>query len=205
MKTKNLIFVIALSLTSISSMSQGLISKHIESLESVNTVVIVANGNVTINPIIENELKISSYLQSNGDIWGFKFPEKRPEFESVTRKSNDTLYVTTPKQFYYSTIGISTYSENVESLIQIPIHSEIIVKQGDKIICDDGFQYLEIENASSINLYNTNKEHFKALFCTVSKELKVNGIDKGASYEFQGNGTNTYFLNANNIELTFEN
>jgi hypothetical protein len=141
-------------------------------------------------------------LNTKGNVWGLKKPKYRPEFKTTSLISNDTLYVTTPQIFSYSAIGINTYSEQIETTIQVLSSTEIIIRKADNVEFEPSFANLSIQEANSIRCLDINKASVKVLQCDSKYNLVVNGLKKGNSFEYKGIGLSKYFLKANTIKIT---
>lgn len=203
--TKNIFSTILLiTVVTIVSKAQDATTKFNKDLGNIRVLVLNLNGNATIEPILGNRISVLSMLSTEGDIWGIKIPDKRPKFEIEYNQSGDTLYVKTPPVFTYNSIGFSTYSEQNNHVIQISSDIPIIISNADHIEIQSGFLHVEILDADEINFYARNKSDIKLLNCKSDKNnLKVNGLKKSSSFEFQGVGAESYVFNAKNINLTF--
>lgn len=198
---KNFLFVL-LSSISIGIHAQGLTHKFNKELKEVNVVVFNLEGNAIIHPSPENQIRVVSVLNTKGNVWGLKKPKYRPEFKTTYLISNDTLYVTTPQIFSYSAIGINTYSEQIETTIQVLSSTEIIIRKADNVEFEPSFANLSIQEANSIKCLDINKASVKVLQCDSKYNLVVNGLKKGNSFEYEGIGLSKYFLKANTIKIT---
>ncbi len=58
---------------------------------------------------------------------------KRNLFEIKSKESNDTLFVSTPFFFNYTSIGINTYKETIENIIRISSNKNIIIQEVDNL------------------------------------------------------------------------
>jgi hypothetical protein len=204
MKSKNtFLFVLFISI-SIGIHAQGFTHKFNKELKAINVIVLNLEGNVTIHPSLEKQIRVITVLNSKGDVWGLKTPKNRPEFKTTYLVSNDTLHVTTPKKFNYSSVGINTYSEQIETEIQVSSSTKIIVRKANEIKFEAGFTNLSIQEANIIQGLNVNKASVKVLQCDSKNKLVVNGLKKGNSFEYEGTGLSKYFLKANTINITLK-
>ena len=140
-------------------------------------------------------------MNTKGDVWGLKKPKYRTEFKTTSLVSNDTLYVTTPQIFSYSAIGINTYSEQIETTIQVLSSTEIIIRKANDIEFEANFKNLSIQEANSIRCLDVNKASVKVLHCDSKDNLVVNGLKKGNSFKYEGIGLSKIFLKANTIKI----
>jgi hypothetical protein len=135
MKPTKTILTLLMCFSFFGSHAQTANDKLVIPLHSINTVVLDESGGVCkIFPSPSNEILAQSELHARGGKWGWSFPKKRPLFKITYRQSNDTLYVDMPKAFSFKTIGVSTYAEQITSIVQIPANKHIIVKKADKLI-----------------------------------------------------------------------
>ena len=204
MNKKLFCVVLMISLVNFVSKAQDSTAKFNQELDNVKVVVLNLSGNATLEPLLGNRINILSILSTEGDVWGTKFPNERPKFQIEYNQSGDTLYVKTPPVFTYKSIGFSTYAEHNTNVIQISSDIPIIISNADHIEIQSGFLHVEILDADDINFYARNKSDIKLLNCKSDKNnLKVNGLKKSSSFEFQGVGAESYVFNAKNINLTF--
>jgi hypothetical protein len=195
---------IVISLANIVLKAQDCTAKFKQELGDIKVVVLDLSGNATLEPLLVNRINILSILSTEGDVWGIKIPKNRPKFQIEYNQSGDTLYVKTPPVFTYKTMGFSSYAEHITNVIQISSAIPIIILNGDHLEIQSGFTSIEILDADEINFYAKNKSDIKLLSCKSKKNnLKVNGLKKSPSFEFQGVGKGSYLFNAKNINLTF--
>lgn len=171
-------------------------------LNEINTIVLLnLDGNSTIVESGSDILIIKSELTTNGDSWGWRFPESRPEFKIDSKQSNDTLYVSTPVAFDFKIVGISTYKELVSTVIQIPENIKLVIRKADILTIESNFQDLRIYSSNEIDYQNIDKKKLGSLICQSGARLTVNGVTRKLSYEFQGDGLRKYSLEAEVITL----
>jgi len=204
MKSKKTFLFALLSLISIGIHAQDFTHKFNKELKGVSVVVLNLDGNATIYPSLENQVRVISALNTKGSVWGFKIPKNRPEFKTTSLVSNDTLYVTTPSIFSYAAVGINTYSEQIETTIQVLSSTEIIIRNANDIEFEDRFTNLTIQEANAIRCLDINKASVKVLQCNSRDNLVVNGLEKGNSFTYEGTGLSNYFLEANTIKITIK-
>jgi hypothetical protein len=174
-------------------------------LNSINTVVLSElSGVCSIFQSKTNELYARSELNTSGGKWGWSFPKERPLFKISSRESNDTLYVEMPYEFSFKTIGISTYSEHITSIIQIPEDKQIIIQKANKLIVEDEFSQLNIQNTEDLICNIIHKNSMNNILCNAGKRLTINGLKSNNQYEFQGSGKGNSSLKAINISLTLK-
>jgi hypothetical protein len=196
--------ILLIFFANIVSKAQDSTAKFNQELDRVKVVVLDLSGNATLEPLLGNSINILSILSTKGDVWGIKIPDERPKFQIEYNHSGDTLYVKTPSVFTYNSIGFSTYAEHNINVIQISSAVPIIILNGDHLEIQSGFISVEILDADDISFYAKNKSDIKLLNCKSNKNnLKVNGLKKSSSFEFQGVGKGSYLFNAKNINLTF--
>lgn len=173
------------------------------SLTGINVIVLTLSGNTSVQGSVGDDLRVNSFLQTKGDIWGWKFPEKRPEFKIEPVISRDTLYITTPAVYTPATIGVSTYSEHIENVIQIPTGKKLIVRQAKKLSVEDDFKYLSILNADNLSVV-IHKSKIMRLKCEAFKSVKINSGEVSKTYLLEGTGADYYALKANQIFVNFK-
>jgi hypothetical protein len=204
MKTRNFLIIAALSSISLMSIGQKTTDTYQTDIDQVRVVVLHLDGQARITPVSGNQLWIESNLTTKGDVWGIKREKSRPAFEINGMLSSDTLYVSTPELFNYSSVGINTYSEKIESSIRIPGSVKVIIIHANKVEIEPGFTCLDIKNAKSVDMNDLTRDRIKSLCCVSKKDLTVNGKLRGDSYEFEGLGRESYYLNANDINLNIK-
>jgi hypothetical protein len=182
------------------SLSQSLKTEFTGSLESINVVVMKLSDSAIIQSSETDEIRINSFLLTKGSTYGWKFPAKRPEFSIVSRIQHDTLFIGTPERFSPKIIGIDTYSETIENLLQVPKSKKIIVSRAFSLKIEGEFNIVEVQNSNSIIL-TLNKTMIGDLFCEALESIQVNGKNSSGVYEVNGNGTSKYKLRADHIML----
>lgn len=202
MKRTKIILAAIACIISINMYAQDAVSRIEIPLNKINTIVLLnLDGNSTLVKSGSDKIDIKSELFVKGDNWGWKFPESRPEFKIVTKQSNDTLYVSTPAEFDYKIIGISTYTEVISSIIQIPAEIKLIIKKADKLTINTNFQELKIFDSKVIDFQNIERHKLESLVCKAGSRLTVNNVERQPSYEFQGGGLSKYFFEADIVTL----
>ena len=204
MKTRKAIFIGVLSTISMIANSQNSVHKYQNELENVKVVVLTLDGNVRITPSHDYQIIVNSTLTTQGKVRGIKTPKHRPAFKTSSKLSNDTLYVITAPIFNYSTIGVSTYTETIETIITISENTELIIDNSNSVVLEPGFSKVNIREAKSIALNNVKKTQLQSLSCESSEEIMINGYSKGNSYEFMGVGLENYLLKAKQIDITIQ-
>lgn len=126
---------------------------------------------------------------------------KRNLFEIKSKESNDTLFVSTPFFFNYTSIGINTYKETIENIIRISSNKNIIIQEVDNLTFKGEFAKLKVNNSRKTNYQSIKKSETKILKCTANKNLIINGELKKNDYEFRGLGINCISLDANKIKI----
>jgi hypothetical protein len=172
-------------------------------MKGVHVLVLNLSGISRIHPGIREELQLSSMLQINGFIWGWKYPDKRPEFRIAGRVSHDTMYLATSAVFQPKTIGINTYSENIENIIYVPAIIQVVVREADKLIVDARLQMLEVKKTKLLQIAVV-KDEIKNLTCRSVSGLSINSVAGPDMYEIHSIGNSSYDLQADQIEITFK-
>ena len=204
MKTRKFLIIGALSSICIMSMGQKTVHKFQDDLDRVSVVVLDLDGQVRITPTSGSQIEVVSNLSAKGDVWGLKSEKNRPVFETTGTLSSDTLYVKTPTPFSYTSVGINTYSEKIETSIKIPKSLIIIIPNANEIEIESGFASLNLRSAESVELIDLDKDQIKTLCCICNEDLFVNGKPRGDSFEFQGMGVESYYLKAKRIGLNIK-
>ena len=204
MKTSKILIIAVLSSISFMGIGQKTVDTYQTDIDKVRVVVLHLDGLARITPVSGNQLRIESNLTTKGDVWGFKREKSRPAFETTSILSSDTLFVSTPRLFSHSSVGINTYSEKIESSIKIPGSVKIIINHANEVEIDPGFTSLIIKKAKSVDMNDLARDKIKSLCCVSNKNLTVNGKLRGDSYEFEGVGRESYYLSANSIDLSIK-
>jgi hypothetical protein len=204
MKTRKSLIIGVLSSICVLSMGQKTVNKYQADLDGVNVVVLDLDGHAKVTPIAGSQIHAVSTLTTKGKVWGLKSEKTRSNFETTGILSSDTLYVTTPKLFSYTSVGINTYSEKIETSIKIPMSAKIIISNANEIKIESGFASLNLRSAESVELVNLEKDQIHTLSCRSNSDLIINDTPKGSSFEFQGLGMEYYYLKAKRMELNFK-
>lgn len=199
---KQSLIIISLLISGI-SLAQNSIDHFKKSIEDINVIVLRLDGYVKIVPLPTDQIISISTLNSQGEVWGISFPDQRPEFKTQSRQSKDTLYIRTPSRFSYSSIGINTYNEKIETILQISSSVQVIIEKSDKIEITAGWSYLNIIEAKSVELNNLNKSNIKSLLCHSEEKMIDDGQIKPNYYTFEGNGSEFYSIKSNYIKLIY--
>lgn len=172
-------------------------------MTGIHVVVLDLTGNTSIQSTIKDEIKIKSFLQSKGKIWGWKWPAQRPDFKIKERVSKDTLYITSPLRYSPETVGISTYYENIDNTIFVPEGKKIYVIHSEQLQVEDGMQMLDVRNTGKLTV-SISKSTVKQLKCHAPVKLKINSLENTKTYELNGLGTQTYDLVADQITVNLK-
>lgn len=149
MKSTKTISTLILFFIFFGSNAQTANDKIVIPLNSINTVVLRESGGACKLFVSQsNEITAQSELHTSGGIWGWSFPKKRVPFKISCQQSNDTLYIKMPVTFSFSTIGISTYSEQISSIIQIPADKHVLVQKAKNLTIEGQFKHLDIHNSA---------------------------------------------------------
>jgi hypothetical protein len=173
------------------------------SLVNAHVVILSLSGNTSIQSTAINEIRIKSFLQPKGDVWGWKFPDKRQDFEIIARTSNDTVYINTPSKYSPATIGVNTYSERIDNIIALPSDKQIIVKQADNLVVEQDIKSMIIETTNVLTIA-IHKTEIKSLKCRAKNSLKINEVTFPLAYQFDGTGNNSISIQANSISITLK-
>lgn len=205
MKTTKMILTTIACATSMIVNAQEMQNQLSVKLDNVSTIVLEnLDGNTTFVKSDSDVISIKSELFINGDNWGWTIPESRPDFKIETRLSNDTLYVCTPISFRFKIIGVSSYKEQISSIVHIPENKNIEIVKADKLILETNFMNVKIKDAKEIECKKLNKAEMGSLLCQARSKFFVNGIERERSFEFQGAGSEHYYLHANKISLNIK-
>jgi len=197
------LFLLALLLGSRMQTAQSQTIEASYPMKGVHVLVLNLSGKSRIHPAIREELQLSSSLQTYGFIWGWKYPDKRPEFNIAMRVSCDTMYLSTPIVFQPKSIGINTYSESIENNIHIPATIKVLVHRADILIVDSGMQMLEVRKTNHLQI-DIVKDEIKNLACSSASSLIINKVKGPGMYEIHSMGISNYDLQAEQIEITFK-
>lgn len=198
-----IIFSLFLILTSLDGASQNKDVKIIP-IDNCSAVVIETNDLTYFKQSSNNKITITSYLFKKGFVWGIKRPAKRPEFKINYSISNDTVYISSPERYSPFTIGISTYTENLETTYEIPENLVVIVKKARKIDINASFKKLIIEESDYIEHCQINKDEIQKFQSRASEKLIINGIIKDKDIEIRGMGNKYIILNSKKIDINIK-
>jgi hypothetical protein len=194
---------IALCLGISNSLAQQAKAEYSISLTKINVIVLDLSGNTSIKSSDNDEVKIKSFLMTDGHVLGWKFPNERPSFQISERVSNDTIYISTPIIFNPKSIGIDTYSETIVNTIQLAPDKIIDVRSADQLTVEDDLRQLKTTNTNSL-IVDVHKSSVNELICHAKAIIKINGTESLKEYELNGNGSNTYNLQAAQITINFK-
>ena len=167
---------------------------------TIKTVVIETSALTRLKT--SSEIKVSSSLKSEGKIYGFQIPSVRPAFQLSKKISGDTLYIQTPKIFSPSTIGVSTYQENITNTIEIPFGITVILIQAESLEILDFPSNLQIKEARKVVGSALQKKDISRLECLATIGLTLNGKKGMQAYEINHLGRSTISIHAEEISLT---
>lgn len=174
-------------------------------LDDVEVVVILASGKTEIKNSIDDKLNATSFLWKTGKVIGVKWPKERPVIMFKFSKEADTIYLTTPQKFIPNVIGISTYAEHINNIIEIPAKKKVIVKRAEELQVKDYFYNgLLVKETVNLKIDHISKEEIASLKCYAATKLIVDGQAKSLNYEFEGTGNNNLELRADKIYLSFQ-
>lgn len=194
---------IALCLGISNCLAQQAKAEYSISLTTINVIVLDLSGNTSIKSSDNDEVKIKSFLMTDGHVLGWKFPNERPPFQISERVSNDTIYISTPVIFNPKSIGIDTYSETIVNTIQLAPDKIIDVRSADQLTVEDDLRQLKTTNINSL-IVDVHKSSVNELICHAKAIIKINGTESLKEYELNGNGSNTYNLQSAQIIINFK-
>lgn len=201
-KMKVQLFIsLAIMFYSITSQAQQKNKKEI-SPAGIHVVVIKANDRAFIKKSSENKINVTSYLFTEGDIWGYRSPGIRQKFEIKHRFSNDTLYISSPEKYSPMVIGIKTYSEKVETNFEIPEDIEVIVSKAYNLIIESFFEKMTVLKADYIDIKGIKKQELFKLKSKTSEKLTINGEIRSNEFEIIGTGNKSVLLNSKEIQIS---
>ena len=194
------IILAAFSIISINGKAQVKDSKEI-STGSLKAVVIEANDETSIQRSAKDLISISSYLFKKGKIRGLKSPSERPDFRIECAISNDTLYLASPAYYSPVTIGINTYSERIETNIEIPGHIPVIITNSKNLVLKDPLSNVKVLKADKVIYNNLKTSEISTLKCRAKETLLINNITRSREFEMEGRGTNQIRIDSREIEI----
>jgi hypothetical protein len=130
---KSILVTVALVASLYSATAQQAKTELTAPLSAIHVVALKLSGSNIIRTTTHDSLQMSSFLLTNGKVWGWKFPAERPDFKITRKESRDTLYITAPEKYQPNTIGISTYSESIENSLEIPSGKKIVILNPEKV------------------------------------------------------------------------
>lgn len=182
-KTKIVSLVFVGILMTISAFGQTRKQSKTIPASEIKTVAIQCEGNCGIASSSPGNITIDVTLTTAGTVYGWS-KNNAPPFELLTAQRGDTLFISTTPINKVVSIGISTYSEQLEMQIAFP------------------------PSVASINLdskkYITailSKQHIGSIKCSATQKLIVNDIEKNGEFEFGGIGTQAIILRGEHIDL----
>jgi hypothetical protein len=105
----------------------------------------------------------------------------------VRLQEGDMIIIYTTSINRMVSIGISTYSEDLDMQMSIP--SSIV--------------HLLVDSKYSITA-KLAQQHIASLKCSASHKLLVNNIEKASEYDYSGTGAESIYLKGEHIELSLE-
>ena len=173
-------------------------------VKTIKTVVLETSGLAILKNAKSEEIKVSSSLKSEGKIYGFQFPSERPDFQISKKISGDTLYIQTPKRYSPSTIGFSTYKEEISNILEIPFQVEVIVTTSENLQVLDYPIKLHVKKALTVEGSELQKKEISKLECIAKVGLTINGQKKIQAYEVNQTGRLTISIHAEEIKLNLK-
>jgi hypothetical protein len=201
---KNLILssLIFLSCHCISS-GQPLKTEFSMNMNNIHVLVLNLSGHTTIRESADNETSMQSSLTSGGSVVGLKFPSKRPAFNVISTISSDTLYLFSPPVYSPSSIGINTYSENIDNQILIPSGKILVIRGKDELVIEKYHGRVNICN-SGHTVLKLEKNSIKDLSCESVKGMILATNKHSDTYTMNGIGTDEYTVSSETISLTLK-
>lgn len=198
------IILAAFSIISINGKAQVKDSRDI-SFGDLKAVVINVKDQTCIQGSAKNQVSISSYLFKKGKIRGLKSPSERPEFRIECEIIEDTLYLASPAYYSPLTIGINTYSERIETNIEIPGHIPVIIRNAKNLVFKDSFSNVKVLKADKVIYNNLKTSEISTLKCRAKETLLINNVSRSREFEMEGSGTNQIRIDSREIEINTTN
>lgn len=168
-------------------------------LDAITVIVLELHGNAHLSLNKQNELKMESLLTPKGSVIGWSFDSERPPFEINYQISNDTLFVSSPQKWDQKVVGVDLYTEQVDTKIYFPEHSNVIVKSADKLVIDNSFSRFKVLECRVIEYSGMDTSDFGLMICNASRRLTIGGLKYKLNHEIEGTGTGYYLLKAETI------
>jgi len=201
---KNFILISLLILSSHCIISgQPLKTEFSMNLNDIHVLILNLSGHTTIRESADNETSIQSSLTTSGSVTGLKFPSKRPAFNVISKISSDTLYLFSPPAYSPSSIGINTYSENIDNQLLIPSGKTLVVRGKDELVIDRYHGRVNICN-SGHTVLKLEKNSIKDLSCESAKDMIFATNKHSSTYTMNGVGTDEYTVSSETISLTLK-
>ncbi|NUM71407.1 MAG: hypothetical protein HUU43_11195 [Ignavibacteriaceae bacterium] len=174
---------------------------------SVDTVYINLPGKVVIESGISRDILISTEVKKSGTVIGFSNLSDLKPYKTEAMKKGGILMVKAKSREELWAVGISTYSEEITNIVQIPEDKTVIVK-GEKaeLWIKDVFPDLSVENKGDITL-NSLKGDIRSISCYVKNgSVVVNGKENGNRFTKTDNGNAiiNLYSQKGDIYLNFE-
>lgn len=150
---------------------------------NIHVIIIKSSGNCTVRTNSQNDINLDADLTKTGTVIGYK-NITTPPLNIMTEGHNDTIIVTTTPINKVVAIGYSTYTENLELNITLPLTINKIKVECKNILRAD----LTQQNVGSI-LFDARSEIF------------FNGVEKNQGFEFGGTGPQNFNLKADKINV----
>jgi hypothetical protein len=172
-------------------------------MNDINVLVLNLSGHTTIRESADNETSLQSSLTTSGSVVGLKFPSKRPAFNVLSRISSDTLFLFSPPVYSPSSIGINTYSENIENQMLIAPGKTLVVKGKDEIVIEKYHGRVNIRN-SGLTVLKLEKKSIKDLSCEFANGIISGETKHSGTYMMNAGGTDEYTVSSETISLTLK-
>lgn len=169
--------------------------------QDISTVMVESGGVTRIRQMNLQEIELQSSLTTSGKVYGVKLGEaERPNFEFVTSRSNDTLFIKMPSEFNYASIGVNLYSESIQNQLLVPEDIRIFVQNAEQLIIADKINYLDIREAYKVEANNIHLENYSLVYCEPAIKLKVNGKSE-SSFIHKGEGEKVLMIKSDYINM----
>jgi hypothetical protein len=101
-------------------------------------------------------------------------------------------------------IGIKTYTEHIETNIELPAHLNLIIREANTIHMEGTFWSAQILNSRVAYVIISDKNDVQSLRCQAEESLELNGANKSSDFEYSGSGDCNLLVRSNEIHLTIE-
>jgi hypothetical protein len=153
-------------------------------------------GAVTLINSQSDSLVATTEFTISGTIIGYSNSKKRPHYELSIQQDSTGIVITPKQRPNLVSVGISTITENISTIIAIPSYADVRIKNKNADINVKGnFELFEAHSEHGNITMQLLPIQIRKLICSTTKgEISVDGHDYKEDFSYTNTGKSIYSI-----------